>query len=513
MTAAEDLIGNLKEAVDRRQWERERESDPTTPPFDEWKGIRDERNAEDAKRRADKKAKSGQEQKSNANGSQPPPAAATDLILPAEFYESRAVLKHMRDYAHSRGTSADPVLYAGLTRISGMVPHQCRLETGIGSPRGASLNLFAAPIGPTGTSKSSSASVARNLYPVPKFPDFADGLPLGSGEGIAEAFMGWEEQDTGEVYKTGDKKGEPKTKSVRCQTRHNAFLVADEGEAFSKMTERSGATLGPTVRTAWYGGTLGNQNADPNRNRNIPEGSYSLGMLIGFQPETVLSLLRDDATGTPARFVYCHTIDPTIPAEPVSYWRPDIPPTPFAPAPSRMHLQQSIAREVWQHHHARQSGAVEVSRLDAHRNLTKLKLAALLALLEGRTDVNEDDWRLAGVMWDVSCKVRDHYLAYGATADAADRLARNMHHADREGLAEVRRQQVRNASTMVERVARLIARYVHDPVKPSRTVGDVNRRLESPLRQHLTEALDYAVLEGWIEVNGTNVSRGPSRPA
>jgi hypothetical protein len=45
------------------------------------------------------------------------------------------------------------------------------------------------------------------------------------GEGIAEAFMGWVEQDTGEFLKNG----EQKKKKMRCQMRHNAFFVADEG--------------------------------------------------------------------------------------------------------------------------------------------------------------------------------------------------------------------------------------------------------------------------------------------
>jgi hypothetical protein len=432
------------------------------------------------------------------------------LILPAEFYESRPVLKAIRDYAHSRGAAADTVLYATLARVSAMVPHECRLATGIGPPLGASLNLFVAAVGPPGSGKSSGASVAKDLY-TSALLDLADGLPLGSGEGVAEAFMGWEEQETVQVYKTGDQKGQSKKIKAHCQVRHNAFFVADEGEALTKMIERAGATIGAALRSAWYGQTLGQQNADAERRRRVPEGSYAMGMLIGFQPETVLPLLRDGAAGTPQRFVYCHTIDPTKPAT-----RPTLGGVPTQHLQARagnMIIPEAIADEVWQHHHAYTTGAIMVDRLDAHGHLTRLKLGALLALLEGRRVVSEDDWTLTKIMWDTSCAVRDHYLAHAKISEAHERHTRNLNYADREEMAETRRQKVRDASTKIVRVARLVAKYVHDPAKPSKTVGDVNRRLKSEARPHLTEALEYAASEGWIEIDGNDLAPGPSRPA
>jgi hypothetical protein len=445
------------------------------------------------------------------NGHRPPSVA--DLTLPVEeFYNTRPVLKEIRRYAHSRGAAADPVLYSTLARISGMVPHECRLETGIGSRKGASLNLFVAAIGPAGSGKSSSADVAADLYPSTVLLDFADGLPLGSGEGIAEAFMGWDEQETGETYKQGDKKGEPKKKLVRCQVRHNAFFVADEGESLTKMIERAGATIGPAVRSAWYGQTLGQQNADAEHRRRVPGGSYSMGMLIGFQPETVLPLLRDAAAGTPQRFVYCFTIDPTQPSTRFAY-QGDVMARHFEARAANMILPQSIAEEVWQHHHSAKTGGITVPRLDAHEYLTRLKLAALLALLDERRVVSEDDWHLAGIMWGTSSAVRDHSLKQAEIAEARDRHVRNLHNADREEMAEVRRQQVRDASAKVVRLARLIGKHVHDPVKPAQTSGEVHRRLRSTDRAYLDEALSYAASEGWVEVDGSQLTPGPSQPA
>jgi hypothetical protein len=435
--------------------------------------------------------------------------SVSELVLPEDFYASRESLARIRRQAHGRGSAADPVLYAVLARLSGMVPTDCRADTGIGRSIGASLNLFAAAVGPSGTGKSSSAGVARDLFRPPDGLDFADSLPIGSGEGLAEVFMGTEMRETGEVYKNGDRKGESRLEKVRAQVRHNAFLVADEGEAFTKMQERSGATIGPATRSAWYGATLGNQNADAERKRIIPEGSYSLGMLIGFQPETVQPMLNDAATGTPQRFVYCWTTDPSIPATPDPFYSGPR----FAVFNARSGLvgmAPAVVEEVRRQHHARSTGALTVPRLDAHGYLTRVKLAGLLALLDGRHSVTEEDWRLSGVMWETSCRVRDELLRYGQTIAARAQEASNRRHAEREGLAEVARSQ---AVPKVLRIARLVAKYVHDTAKPARTVGEVNRRLESPNRRLLTEALEHAVSVGWVVVDGSQVEPGPSRPS
>ena len=63
-----------------------------------------------------------------------------------------------------------------------------------------------------------------------------------------------------------------------------------------------------------------------------------------------------------------------------------------------MIIQESIADEV-RHHHAYSIGGIEVAAFDAHEYLTKIKLGALLALIEKRLVVSESDWRLAGIMW------------------------------------------------------------------------------------------------------------------
>jgi hypothetical protein len=450
----------------------------------------------------------------------PPPAAPTagDLILPPSFYESRPTLFGIRVYAHSRGVAADMVLYNNLARISGMLPPACRLETRYGSDMGASLNLFVAAIGGSGDGKSTGSSLSRSMYAAPPMLDFLDGVPLGSGEGVAEAFMGWVWHDIPNTEtKSGPRKGLPQREKVREQVRRNAFYFADEGQMFTKLQERSGSTLSEVIRAAWYGATIGNTNADAERNRIIREGDYSMGMFIGFQPETVGPLLADIATGTTQRFLYCATIDPNIPDSPPT--RLPIQPAVFQPQPQMVQLPDEIAEQVWRHQHEKRTGVIDVPRLDAHGMLTKLKLAALLALLDDRYVVTTSpsdgtgDWELAGVMWQTSCRVRDHFIAEAERQATRDQRNRNLSYADREEMAEVRRQQVRDASAEVQRYARLIAQHVHDPAAVVRTLGAAKHKLKSDKRSWFDIALDYAVAEGWVEVDGDNVTPGLSRPA
>ena len=153
----------------------------------------------------------------------PEPKTDTGLNIPHVFWQAHPKLTRIREYAHMRGVPADPVLYAVLARMSAMLPRECRLETGIGSTSGACLNLFVAAVGPSSAGKSSSAGVAREIHREPERllgsdadgnPKFLDGVSIGSGEGIAEAFMGTKGVLNGDKR---DAKGEPKYKLARTQ--------------------------------------------------------------------------------------------------------------------------------------------------------------------------------------------------------------------------------------------------------------------------------------------------------
>ena len=187
--------------------------------------------------------------------------------LPSEFWKARPSLARIQQAAHSRNRSSDAVLHVVLARGAAMI-EPTRIDTGVGSP--ASLNYFVALVGPSGVGKSDASIIASELYPAPHESEswFADHQPLGTGEGLAEAYMGNVQQKP----ETGSRK--PVT--VRQQVRHNAYFFVDEGEALTRHLERSGATIGEGLRRGWKGVPLGQRNASAERTRIVVD--YSLGI-------------------------------------------------------------------------------------------------------------------------------------------------------------------------------------------------------------------------------------------
>jgi hypothetical protein len=388
-------------------------------------------------------------------------AATPDLPnLPDDFWAARPELKHIQTAAHSRLCSADAVLHGVLARLSGMVDPNLRFDVGLGP---GSLNLFVAAVGTSGIGKTTGAKLARELVHTPAHlnrttedgrPTFWDGLPLGSGEGMAEAFMGVVVQDTDDT----DRKGKTKTIRVRQQVRHHAFFSVDEGEQLTRTAERSGATIGPTIRSAWVGEVLGQANASEDRMRVIAAGTYSLGMLVGYQPDTAAPLLADSGPGTPQRFLWCSAHDPSVPDQRIEHPGPlYIPLTTEGgwPITGVMPAADEIRDELWQRKIALARGETTVAPLDAHEPLLRSKVAALLALLDGRTDITVDDWALSQIVWDTSCAVRDGLLEIGATARKKERERATRDKVDQQLRIEAA---VTGLESTVKRIADRLAR-------------------------------------------------------
>ncbi|MFJ4926883.1 hypothetical protein [Streptomyces sp. NPDC088736] len=428
------------------------------------------------------------------------PPANRPGLLPESFWAARPVFQHMRQAAHSQGCSGDLVLYSTLARLSGMLSHHIRAVTGIGGR--ASLNVFAAMVGTSGAGKSISAGCVRDLM-APADDDFRDGLPIGTGEGIAEAFMGTVDEATGELHQKGPYKGDPVMAKVRKQTRHNAFFYVDEGQTLAKLAERSGSILGETLRRAAIGEALGQTNASEERTRYIAPGSYSLGLLAGFQPSIATVLLADAHTGTPQRFYWGWADDPSIPDEPPPF------PGPIEPHPGRhrpdgpvdITFPKRIRQMLWADRVARGRGEIEVAELDGHAGLMKVKLAALFALLDGgRYEVTEDDWALAEVAWDASCKVRDS-LVLRAQREA---LAEKQRAEDAKVHAELRSHVAKkDADLTLERVAHLVRR--HASTVGGITYGGLKKALASRDRPVAEKAVSLAVARGWVFEEGDRV--------
>lgn len=418
--------------------------------------------------------------------------------LPVDFWEAREELALIRDAAYSRARSADAVLLFTLARLAATIPPAIRLPPIVGGA--ASLNFLGAVIGTSGSGKSTAGDVARELAPINRTDVVAD-IPLGSGEGLAEQYFEYvaEEQSDG------------KRKQVKRQTKSALYMYLDEGQALGEMGNRKGATLLPTLRSAWSGATIGNTNASAETRRIVPAHSYRLALMVGFQAEHAHGLLDDAAGGTPQRFVFASAVDPHIPDEQPTW--PGVlnmdPPSTYG-GEQHIEVASSIVAEIRAHNLAATRGQIVVGPLDSHANLVRLKVAALLGYLDNRGDVSADDWDLAGVVMTTSCAVRSWVIELALQRALADEQA---------GYRKAARREEAVIDAVADNALRRAARAIGKRAWKVEALGrrDVASAIASRDRAVVTldEAIDEAVRLRWIEplIGDAGWRRGEAKPA
>jgi hypothetical protein len=422
------------------------------------------------------------------------PGVSRDALrnLPDDFWTARPVLADLRAWAHSRCVSADGVYAAVRARLGTLVPYTLRVDTGIASP--LSLNSLLALVADSGGGKTTSHAEGRDLVPFIR-EDVYEG-PLGSGEGVAELFFKWEwepDPETGKRVK------------VRRQSIKAALLRLDEGEALTRMMERAGATIMPTLRSAYSGELIGATNAKEENRRILAAHSYRLVVMVGLQGSVAAMLLADALTGTPQRFVFFHANDPSIPDLAPAVARPWtklwVPPT-ITDTEQTMTLPESVRAGIKERYLAAKRRG-DRNALDSHRDQNRVVEAAMLALLEGRPEANEEDWHLAGMVMDTSDALRSWIMERGRASSRAVEDERNQ--------AGVRRQRVMAEDAHSRAVvggARAMARLAHRvaPVvvskrKLTQATAGAHRQEASPeeMVAH-AEAMDWLrpVEGGWI---------------
>jgi hypothetical protein len=435
------------------------------------------------------------------------PAERTGALptLSGEFWQARPVLSHLRTAAWAKRLAPDAVLHAVLARLAAGRRAAIVIDSGI---EDSSLNYFAAIIGASGAGKSRAWRLASRLLDLD--PDHCPTRPLGSGEGISEAFMG--------VVSTVDPETMKPVK-LRTQVRHNVLFELDEGQSLTAMLQRSGATVGPALRSAWSGAVLGQQNADAERNRRVT--GYATGLVAGFQPDAMQALIDDTHTGMPQRFAFVAAADPALPRDRPAY-PGDLPgdlrgvlegtaANPFGARDVEFGPVVTVPPQVTDELDAALlavgTGMITPPELDSQRIAMMLRFAGLLALLEGRFAVDDEDWQLAGQLWAVSAGVRDALVTRAAETAERARERANDHYATRQAQVAA---EVGGVPDAVARVAKRIALRVRND--GGLTIGQVRQVLASRDRHLFKGAVEYASARGWIDAGEDKLVAGDSRP-
>jgi len=352
------------------------------------------------------------------------PAGAYDL------FDASELLRHIERFARARRASPWATLGAVLVRTACAVEPFVVLPPLVGGD--ASLNIFVALVGPSGSGKGAAEAAGRDAIDLGQLQEEG----VGSGEGIGHAYMRF----------MPAKEGAP---AGWDQYRTRLLLRAPEVDTLGALAKRSSSTLLPKLRDAYIGDDLSFAYADATKKVPLRAHTYRLGLIVGVQPERAGTLLDDSDGGTPQRFLWLPTRDPdvpdTAPPEPPRWtaWK-----TQAWPASTGGRVRLDVCPEaraaVEAATLARHRG--QVAALDGHALLARLKSAAALAILHGETEVSSNAWEMSGHVQAVSDACRS---AVTATSRSRQRVAnlvraeaeaeRKIITGDREALARRRR--------------------------------------------------------------------------
>lgn len=387
------------------------------------------------------------------------------------FWKSRPVLEHIHTFARARIVAPWALLGCVLARVLVTVSPQVQLPPLTGGR--ASLNLFVALSGPSGSGKDASYGASEDCldYGVVEHTD----KPLGTGEGLAAMFVRWD----------------PKAKEM-VQFNTSALVFIGEVDTLGAISGRQGSTILPMLRQGAMGQTLGFSNAHDETTRIVQGHRYRLCLVAGMQPSRSGVLLNDRAGGTPQRFIYMPTVDPETPdLEPdepdVWRWRkPDFRPSGFSPVTLKLPSHVKEAIKV-----GRRMGARgQAPPVDSHSMLTREKVAAGLAILDGRTEVTDDDWALSGVIMTVSDRTRAMCAQALRDESQKENVGKAMAEAERTIIVTERvdEEAIRKVASRVKaRLAGNGGEMLH---------GDLRRALRSTERRHMEAAISALVTTG-----------------
>lgn len=315
-----------------------------------------------------------------------------------EFFTATTELETIHQWARARYAAPWAVFGAVLLRVAATTEPHVQLPGLIGGR--ASLNLMAAFVSASGGGKGISDKVARLAWPA----DIIE-QPIGSGEGLAATFKRPDKED--------ENSDPPTTRAI---------LNVPEIDTLAGLASRQGSILLAQLKSVAMGEQIGQANASKATSRVVQAHTYRCCLSVGAQPGHCGVILDDTTGGTPQRFLWFPTTDPSMPAdaptdpEPLNtrlpVWGPD-----SDGVVEIIYGPPEIRQSVITAHLARQRG--DANALDGHALLTRLKVAATLAILHHRSAVCELDWQLSGAVMAISNATRDWIVEQAKAAQRA----------------------------------------------------------------------------------------------
>lgn len=334
--------------------------------------------------------------------------AFTQIQVPSSFWGERDNLAHVYRYAVAREANPYAVLGVCMAYALAATGPELKLPPIIGSP--ASLNFGLALVAHSGGGKGAALGAGREVFEFRDKGGFLISTPeldSGSGEGVASQFLDTDDEDTPRVTR--------------------AVLHESEVSNLGALGGRSGSTLIGTLLKMLMGERVGFTNVQSTR-EPLEAHSYRLAMTVQVQPDSASALMQHKGAGLPQRFLFVPCTAPDEGLDEVLDLDPMPVKVPSAHEKRIVEVPREVVTEVKLAHRERARIAISdpPPDIDGHLYLLRLKVAAALAVLDGRAgEIDLEDWRLAGALTELHSDVLDE-LASLANKQSAKSGARRL---------------------------------------------------------------------------------------
>lgn len=410
-----------------------------------------------------------------------------------DLWGRRPILGAIRNIAWERMVGPWAVLGGVLAQVACRIGPHMQLPPIVGG--NASLNVFIGLVGPSGAGKDAATAVAAELLGV------AGRIPtkkLGTGQGIDASF-------TAQSQKEGP-----------IQYNDVALFTIAEIDSLAAHSQMNGSTLMSTLREVYTGSALGAHYADKFKRRPVGQHRYRAAVLAGIQPTRAGTLLDDADGGTPQRWIWLPTNDdnPDPPSRRLvapardhwwtdyEVWVPNGENPDDEPIAPKEPTLVGVCRTAWDTIRAsraavlRRSLTEQAEGLGGHALLTKLKVAALLGFLDGRSSVNEEDWELAGIIMTRSEHTRGICQDEMSKKHRQSSVARGKSRAVQAIAEQEEAESLEEKKT--ERLVGKIVKKLQDCAGETMTRGKLNAWAGRD-RKQLDQALEQAIEQGLIK--------------
>ncbi|MFT9663699.1 bifunctional DNA primase/polymerase [Mycobacteroides abscessus subsp. abscessus] len=360
----------------------------------------------------------------------PPVANARthDWVCHEWIFSATPGLSHVAAAADARGVARWGLLGALLPRVAAAIPPAVRLnppasnievtdgDDAADDASGTSLNVYSVLVSGPSLGKTNTMTEASVL--IPNGVAGVRTLPPGTGEGFLKEFPAPHAE-------TDDEAGAVPPIGSAGESGDSILLESDEIDVFAGEMMRQGSKTTGWYRSMWMGGEIGNTVSDKDRRSFIAAHSYRFGILLGAQPDAVVSMFSETSKGTPQRFLwlpaqqqavargsYPRRLQTAVPqwfdadgwAPPAGVQRPPV----WVKAPAAAAAQ--LKRDRWRAAAGDPTAASREADLadsiaKRHAVLHLLKLSTLLAALDGLTQPQDAHWFVAEAIMAVRREV------------------------------------------------------------------------------------------------------------